>query len=483
MDGSQRVVASGLNGPNADAFVNGSLYVALGGAADRNFHTLVKMDPLTGAQTPVGSSQPDNGNVTAASANTLTNAHADWNGNSYSGWNVVIVDGTGEGEIGQIASNTATQLTLSSNWNVTPDSTSRYTLGFAVPVGMGKIPGDNNDIYIGDEGGGINYDHNVKGLSGEYPGAVWKVNLTSGAETIVTYGNSTQISPIMYGNKLTAVLHGPYGMYPPADRTDNPDYGNMSDMAVDPNSGNIIALNTGAANSGGYGSLVGVDPHSGPHSGVQSDILSNGLALGQGLDGVTVAPGIYGPETIFTASGNTTGGTTTNGQVTAVDPNLVQPPSPVSSSGYLANVGGMISYQDTLTNFVDFETGDFSQTASQMNAAITSAPGTVLDGMHSLQLSRNNGVAWAEIRQSGTTYFNLPTAFYSFEFQYASQTGEDGVVNFKDNTGMVKAVLHLGADGKLRFYDASNNLLGVGPTSLNPNLHALGHDWYRQCGE
>ena len=39
-DGSQRLVASGLPGPNADAFINGSLYVAYGGKADRNFHTL-----------------------------------------------------------------------------------------------------------------------------------------------------------------------------------------------------------------------------------------------------------------------------------------------------------------------------------------------------------------------------------------------------------------------------------------------------------
>src|SRR5207253_11047512 len=118
-------------------------------------------------------------------------------------------------------------------------------------------------------------------------------------------------------------------------------------------------------------------------------------------------------------------------------------------------------------NFVDFETGDFSQTASHVGGAVESS--VVLDGHFSLQLLRSNSVANAEIRQSGTTYYNLPTVFYSFLFQFASQTGEGGVANFQDTASGYKAALHLSAAGKLLFYNINGNLIGTGTTTLNPN--------------
>jgi hypothetical protein len=118
-------------------------------------------------------------------------------------------------------------------------------------------------------------------------------------------------------------------------------------------------------------------------------------------------------------------------------------------------------------NFVDFETGDFSQTASHVNGAVEST--VVLDGHFSLQFLRSNSVANAEIRASGTTYYNLPTAYYSFLFQFASQTGEGGVVNFQDTASGYKAAIHLSAAGKLLFYDINGNLAAMGTTTLNPN--------------
>ncbi|HLJ92043.1 MAG TPA: PKD domain-containing protein, partial [Gemmataceae bacterium] len=138
------------------------------------------------------------------------------------------------------------------------------------------------------------------------------------------------------------------------------------------------------------------------------------------------------------------------------------------------NVSGSTTFQVTvspsnigLVNFVNFETGDFSQTAAHLNGAIVTSP--ALDGTFSLQLQRNNSVAWAEIRQNGSTFYNLPTAFYSFQFQYASQTGEGGIINFQDANGNYKAALHLSPSGKLLFYDANGNLLATGTTTLLPN--------------
>src|SRR5437899_2993203 len=126
------------------------------------------------------------------------------------------------------------------------------------------------------------------------------------------------------------------------------------------------------------------------------------------------------------------------------------------------------SYENKLVNSVGFETGDFSQTAAHQGGAIVSSP--ALDGMYSLQLLRNGSAAWAEIRQSGTTYYNLGTAFYSFQFRFASQTGDAGLVNFQDTSSNYKAALHINAAGKLVFYDSGGiNPLAVGTTVLNPN--------------
>ncbi|HLJ93650.1 MAG TPA: Ig-like domain-containing protein [Gemmataceae bacterium] len=161
------------------------------------------------------------------------------------------------------------------------------------------------------------------------------------------------------------------------------------------------------------------------------------------------------------------------GGVVALDPdpnnnNQYTQLTPVTSANHLYHVGRMAIYHSPLVNSIGFETGDFSQTAAHQGGTIVTSP--ALDGMFSLQLLRNNSAAWAEIGEpDDQTFYNLPTAFYSFEFQYASQTGEGGVVNFEDPSGSYKAALHLSASGKLLFYDASGNLLATGTTTLNAN--------------
>jgi hypothetical protein len=119
-----------------------------------------------------------------------------------------------------------------------------------------------------------------------------------------------------------------------------------------------------------------------------------------------------------------------------------------TSTGTLAQTINSVS---GLVNSVDFETGDFSQAATHIGGTIVTSP--ALDGTHSLQLMRSNSVANYEIRQSGTTYYNLPTAYYSFLFEYTSNLGEGGIVNFQDTGSHFKAALHLSSDGRLLFYD------------------------------
>src|SRR5205823_5353103 len=94
---------------------------------------------------------------------------------------------------------------------------------------------------------------------------------------------------------------------------------------------------------------------------------------------------------------------------------------------------------------------------------VTSPP---VDGTYSLRLQRSNSYANVEIRQSGTTYYNLPTVYYQFLFEYTSNPAEGGVVNFQDTASGFKATLHLSAADKLLFYDSSGTLRGTGSTVL-----------------
>jgi hypothetical protein len=141
----------------------------------------------------------------------------------------------------------------------------------------------------------------------------------------------------------------------------------------------------------------------------------------------------------------------------------------VTSSANPQTQGQPVSWTATvaapgLVNFVNFETGDFSQAATHTGGAIVTSP--ALDGTSSLQLQRSNSVANYEIRQSGSTYYNLPTAYYSLLFEYTSNPGEGGIVNFQDTGSGFKAALHLSPAGKLLFYDNSGALLATGTTAL-----------------
>lgn len=68
------------------------------------------------------------GSVTAATTNTLTNNTKTWTTNQWANFQVRITAGTGAGQIRTISSNTGTQLTVSANWTLTPDTTSQYAI-------------------------------------------------------------------------------------------------------------------------------------------------------------------------------------------------------------------------------------------------------------------------------------------------------------------------------------------------------------------
>jgi hypothetical protein len=68
------------------------------------------------------------GTATSGAASTLTNTGKAWVTNAWTNFQIRITGGTGAGQIRTIASNTATVITVSSNWTANPDATSVYSI-------------------------------------------------------------------------------------------------------------------------------------------------------------------------------------------------------------------------------------------------------------------------------------------------------------------------------------------------------------------
>lgn len=68
------------------------------------------------------------GTATTGGTSTLTNSAKNWTVNQWANYQVRIVSGTGAGQIRSIASNTATVLTVGTDWTTQPDATSVYSI-------------------------------------------------------------------------------------------------------------------------------------------------------------------------------------------------------------------------------------------------------------------------------------------------------------------------------------------------------------------
>jgi hypothetical protein len=85
--------------------------------------------------------------------NTLNDTTKSWTVNRYVNYSVRILAGTGAGQLRQIASNTATALTLYSGWNILPDNTSVYS-----------IQGTTEAMYFSWGGSGELFKYNTGNL-------------------------------------------------------------------------------------------------------------------------------------------------------------------------------------------------------------------------------------------------------------------------------------------------------------------------------
>ncbi|HLJ96895.1 MAG TPA: hypothetical protein VKU02_27270 [Gemmataceae bacterium] len=405
-----------LNGPTGITLVNNELYVMNTGDSSAVVHRLVQVDPNTGDQSDVNDLPLPSPNSSGGSLKVLS--------------------------------------------------------GIAPHYNKGVL--DPDHILVLDQGGNVG--------DADVFGQVYMATVTS-----------TSPSTIIFGHDFPTSQQS----QPHPEEQGRPDA-----LAMDPLTGTCYAGTEG--DSGFQGAVVQVPPL----GTIPSDALTtishydmndpndNNFA---GTDGVTVGIGPYGPSTIFV---DTLGVPGIPPKITAINPNGNTSASPIGAAQTVLTAGSLLSlvtglkdYQDpTQVNLVNFETnyGDIlnpddptqqtnmqkdlaDETANSTGAAIVNSP--ALDGHFSLLLSRSNSVANAEIRlPDKISYYNLPTASYSFLFQYGAVSGggyggEGGIVNFQDTSGNYKGAIHLSQNGNLVVYGADGSVVpnGTGTYTLQPN--------------
>lgn len=94
------------------------------------------------------------GTASSATTNTLTNSAKTWTANQWANYQIRITAGTGIGQVRTIASNTGTQITVSTNWTVTPDATSQYV-----------IEGNDDFLYLLGNNAVTMYRYSISGNS------------------------------------------------------------------------------------------------------------------------------------------------------------------------------------------------------------------------------------------------------------------------------------------------------------------------------
>lgn len=105
------------------------------------------VNPASGTGFEIKPTVSDYGTATAGSANTLSDSGKAWNTNAYQYSQVQIIAGTGSGQVRNVASNTATQLTTVTNWSVTPDATSVYEILSVKATSETQIPYASSASY------------------------------------------------------------------------------------------------------------------------------------------------------------------------------------------------------------------------------------------------------------------------------------------------------------------------------------------------
>lgn len=101
--------------------------------------------------------QQDVGTLTSTTSTTLSDSTKSWTVNSWTGYDLLLVSGTGVGQLRRVVSNTATTVTLDRAWDITPGATAHYALTYMNTPGLlikgnvlqNKVNSSGIAIYLG----------------------------------------------------------------------------------------------------------------------------------------------------------------------------------------------------------------------------------------------------------------------------------------------------------------------------------------------
>jgi len=97
--------------------------------------------------------QLDSGTATAGTASTLSDSAKGWDTNEYADQFVRLMTGTGLGQSRKIVSNTGTELTITPNWTITPDTDTTYQVtDNLLDLGFEDCAVADEEIDLGDDG-------------------------------------------------------------------------------------------------------------------------------------------------------------------------------------------------------------------------------------------------------------------------------------------------------------------------------------------
>jgi hypothetical protein len=151
------------------------------------------------------------GTLTAATINTATNSGANWPLTpNLQNFIIRILTGTGAGQERTILSNTATQITTTANWSVTPDNTSTYEIVLLWKNGD-HVVGNvlmNAGIITELEDNAIIYLDGSYSISSATGAATWRWQKTY--NTMVTFQPNNMATAGTYANWLYIYLQAAY---------------------------------------------------------------------------------------------------------------------------------------------------------------------------------------------------------------------------------------------------------------------------------
>src|SRR5579871_2640926 len=304
--------------------------------------------------------------------------------------------------------------------------------GFSVPTGMALAPG--NSLYVADEPG------NVQGAD---PGAIWKVNLDTGTQTLLSHGGLL----------------------------DHP-----QDIAIAAN-GDLIVGNTGSAANGYAGSVIRVNAQTGAQSLVYSFGADTGLdSLDLGADGTIYVGAISNgptPGRIYAINPDTgSQGIVASGQ----DISMVEGIRVYQSSATPALTSGTstaTTVKSSATPSIVGQNVTFTATISASISQASTPTGTVqfqIDGSNAgnpVNLTTTGGVATASLSTTTLTPgTHTITASYSGDGTFAASSGTlSGGETIKSAvTGLTDGTI-LVASSPLSGASAPDGIIAVDPST------------------